>query len=85
MTQSYCPSDLLRFRVVCTADWILARQSVLDSVDGNQDRAIDKLLGMSDPEYKEQHSTNAVSGAPPVLFIARDKYLIPFIGSDGIG
>jgi len=34
-------------------------QSVLDSVDGNQDRAIDKLLGMSDPEYKEQHSTHA--------------------------
>jgi len=34
-------------------------QSVLDSVNGDQDRAIDKLLGMSDPEYKEQHSTNA--------------------------
>jgi len=33
-------------------------QSVLDSVDGNQDRAIDKLLGMSDPEYAEQHSTH---------------------------
>lgn len=32
-------------------------QSVLDSVNGNQDRAIDKLLGMSDPEYKEQHPT----------------------------
>ncbi|KAF9793216.1 hypothetical protein BJ322DRAFT_1103637 [Thelephora terrestris] len=34
-------------------------QSVLDSVNGNQDRAIDKLLGMSDPEYNEQHSANA--------------------------
>ncbi|KAF9653979.1 hypothetical protein BDM02DRAFT_3265126 [Thelephora ganbajun] len=34
-------------------------QSVLDSVNGNQEKAIDKLLGMSDPEYKEQHSTNA--------------------------
>jgi len=34
-------------------------QYVLDSVKGDQDRAIDKLLGMSDPEYKEQHSTNA--------------------------
>jgi len=33
-------------------------QSVLDTVNGNQDRAIDKLLGMSDPEYKEQHSTD---------------------------
>jgi len=38
------------------------RQSVLDSVGGNQDRAIDTLLGMSDPNYKsetrpeEQHS-----------------------------
>ncbi|KAG5715347.1 hypothetical protein E4T56_gene17101, partial [Termitomyces sp. T112] len=26
--------------------------SVLDSVNGDQDRAIDALLGMSDPEYK---------------------------------
>jgi len=31
--------------------------SVLDSVGGNQDRAIDALLGISDPEYK---------GEPPV-------------------
>lgn len=43
--------------------WVLGRQSVLDSVGGNQDKAIDKLLGMSDPEYKEQHSTNVVSNA----------------------
>jgi len=34
-------------------------QSVLASVNGNQDRAIDKLLGMSDPEYAEQHPVNA--------------------------
>ncbi|KAG6866408.1 hypothetical protein C0991_004693 [Blastosporella zonata] len=33
--------------------------SVLDSVGGDQDRAIDALLGMSDPEYKP--STPAVS------------------------
>jgi len=33
-------------------------QSVLDSVDGNQDTAIDILLGMSDPEYTQQHSTD---------------------------
>lgn len=26
-------------------------QSVLDSVDGDQDRAIEALLGMSDPDY----------------------------------
>ncbi|KAF8915610.1 hypothetical protein CPB85DRAFT_1293842 [Mucidula mucida] len=32
--------------------------SVLDSVHGNQDRAVDALLGMSDPEYKSE--------APPV-------------------
>lgn len=32
----------------------LCRQSVLDSVGGNQDRAIDALLGMSDPEYKSE-------------------------------
>ncbi|KAL1760516.1 hypothetical protein FB107DRAFT_256041 [Schizophyllum commune] len=34
--------------------------SVLDSVSGNQDRAIDMLLGMSDPEYK----ATAVPEAP---------------------
>jgi len=54
------------------ADWVLARQSVLDSVNGNQDKAIDKLLGMSDPEYKEQHPTNPVSGAQLVLPIRCD-------------
>lgn len=27
------------------------RQSVLDSVNGDQERALDVLLGMSDPEY----------------------------------
>jgi hypothetical protein len=32
------------------------RQSVLESVDGDQDKAIDKLLGMSDPEYEHQHA-----------------------------
>jgi hypothetical protein len=30
------------------------RQSVLDSVRGDQDRAIDALLVMSDPEYKSE-------------------------------
>ncbi|KAJ3968777.1 hypothetical protein EV361DRAFT_391817 [Lentinula raphanica] len=38
-------------------------QSVLDSVGGNSDRAIDILLGMSDPEY---HSENRAQ-AEPVL------------------
>jgi hypothetical protein len=30
---------------------------VLESVGGNQDRAIDALLGMSDPEYKGEPPT----------------------------
>ncbi|EJD02659.1 uncharacterized protein FOMMEDRAFT_146546 [Fomitiporia mediterranea MF3/22] len=30
-------------------------QSVLESVDGNQERAADVLLGMSDPSYVSQH------------------------------
>ncbi|KAJ3850596.1 hypothetical protein EV368DRAFT_84394 [Lentinula lateritia] len=30
-------------------------QSVLESVGGNSDRAIDVLLGMSDPEYHSEH------------------------------
>ncbi|KAF9067715.1 hypothetical protein BDP27DRAFT_1422575 [Rhodocollybia butyracea] len=33
-------------------------QSVLDSVGGNSDRAIDVLLGMSDPEYRSDHRPN---------------------------
>ncbi|KAL1695022.1 hypothetical protein GGG16DRAFT_86703 [Schizophyllum commune] len=35
--------------------------SVLDSVNGNQDRAIDMLLGMSDPEYKATAAPEAPS------------------------
>ena len=35
------------------------RYSVLDSVNGDQDRAIDALLGMSDPEYKGEVRTAA--------------------------
>ncbi|KAI0368283.1 hypothetical protein BV20DRAFT_948405 [Pilatotrama ljubarskyi] len=31
-------------------------QSVLDSVDGDQERALDILLGMSDPEYVSTHT-----------------------------
>ncbi|KAG6808397.1 hypothetical protein H0H87_012989, partial [Tephrocybe sp. NHM501043] len=34
--------------------------SVLDSVGGDQDRALDTLLGMSDPEYKP---SDVVTGA----------------------
>ncbi|KAG6873535.1 hypothetical protein C0995_014405 [Termitomyces sp. Mi166 len=33
--------------------------SVLDSVDGDQDRAIDALLGMSDPEYRGEPAAPA--------------------------
>lgn len=35
-------------------DVLVRRQSVLDSVNGDQDRAIDALLGMSDPSYVSQ-------------------------------
>ncbi|GLB37813.1 putative CUE domain containing protein [Lyophyllum shimeji] len=37
----------------------LILQSVLASVNGNQDRAIDTLLGMSDPEYKGEPTPEA--------------------------
>jgi hypothetical protein len=39
---------------------------VLESVGGNQDRAIDALLGMSDPEYKAEPPA-AVSVQPPLV------------------
>lgn len=35
--------------------FISTRQSVLHSVGGNQDRAVDMLLGMSDPDFKDNH------------------------------
>jgi hypothetical protein len=34
--------------------WTFRRQSVLESVDGDQDRAVDVLLGMSDPNFKSE-------------------------------
>lgn len=40
------------FRAWDTAHSDTFRQSVLESVNYDQDRAIDSLLGMSDPEYK---------------------------------
>lgn len=41
---------------------------MLDSVGGNQDRAIDALLGMSDPEYKgEPPAAVYVQQEQPVL------------------
>ncbi len=35
-----------------------SRQSVLDSAGGNQDQAIETLLGMSDPDYVPQQPQN---------------------------
>ncbi|KAJ7162063.1 hypothetical protein C8R46DRAFT_342835 [Mycena filopes] len=39
-------------------------QSVLDSVNGNTDRAIDALLGMSDPDYTSDVPTAQAQQAP---------------------
>lgn len=44
------------------------RQSVLESVGGDQDSAIDALLGMSDPEYR--------SDSRPVAPVLVRKHLI---------
>ncbi|KAL1746455.1 hypothetical protein HDZ31DRAFT_62237 [Schizophyllum fasciatum] len=38
--------------------------SVLESANGSQDRAIDMLLGMSDPEYKAQNAPEATAARP---------------------
>ncbi|KAL5523459.1 hypothetical protein ACEPAG_7632 [Sanghuangporus baumii] len=41
---------------------IIVLQSVLESVDGDQERAADVLLGMSDPSYvSQQHTTRSQS------------------------
>lgn len=45
------------------------RQSVLESVGGDQDRAIDMLLGMSDPEYVPQAAPAPVQVSLPSLHI----------------
>lgn len=59
---------------------LFTRQSVLDSVNGNTDRAIDALLGMSDPDYTSDHHAEPQAQAPQVrfspLFIrTKDKYV----------
>ena len=41
------------------------RQSVLESVGGDQDRAVDMLLGMSDPEYVSQAAPAPVQVSLP--------------------
>jgi len=55
---------LLALRVECGADghfgivwicmWTMDSQSVLESVGGDQDRAIDLLLGMNDPDFRSE-------------------------------
>jgi hypothetical protein len=67
LSQLSCGRNSSLFCIVHAADRPFASQSVLDSVNGNQDKAIDKLLGMSDPEYKEQQPTHVVSSAQLAL------------------
>ena len=40
---------------------------MLDSVGGNQDRAIDALLVMGDPEYKGEPPAAVQSQQPPLV------------------
>ena len=40
---------------------------MLDSVGGNQDRAIDALLAISDPEYKGEAPVAVQSEQPPLV------------------
>ena len=54
----------------CISLNIRFRQSVLQSVSGNQERAIDALLGMSDPDYRsEALATEAVTPQLPVTLV----------------
>jgi hypothetical protein len=43
---------------------LFLRHSVLVSVGGNQERAADLLLGMSDPNYQSQEAAGPVRSAP---------------------
>lgn len=45
------------------------RQSVLESVGGNQDRAIDVLLGMSDPDYRSEQPPAAAPLVSTICYI----------------
>jgi hypothetical protein len=50
------------------------RQSVLDSVNGNSDRAIDALLGMSDPDFQSDQPQQPQQQVPQVSLV-----LYPFV------
>lgn len=48
------------------------RQSVLESVNNDQERALDVLLGMSDPEYVSTQAVQEVcldSQRHPILYL----------------
>ena len=51
------------------------RQSVLGSVGGNQERAADVLLGMSDPNYQPQHQTGPVRACTFVFAFRVSSFL----------
>jgi len=67
--------DLILCIVLCSFTLfninISRSQSVLQSSGGNQDRAIDTLLGMSDPEYRSEQPqpgpNDNVNNPAPVL------------------
>ena len=61
----------------CFADQHQYRQSVLESVQGNQDRAVDLLLRLSDPEYRGDPEP-AVTVAPQPQHPMVRCSLLPF-------
>ncbi|KAF7376553.1 CUE domain-containing protein [Mycena sanguinolenta] len=60
-------------------------QSVLDSVQGNTDRAIDALLGMSDPDYQGEPVPQQAQPQVSRLRVSHKQVVIPMNGLTTLG
>lgn len=75
---SYCKYLPLPIKVLYHIRIGIYRQSVLQSVDGNQERAIDALLGMSDPDYRSE-APPTPAAPQPVALVGCGSYLVQVV------
>ena len=74
------PCQLSWWRLTCSLFlplFVFDRHSVVDSVGGDQDRAVDALLAMSDPDHVPVHHVG-VNEPPSVVRHRYLSYSTPF-------